>query len=80
MNGVSNSIASATSLVELKERFRPAIKPEVQRVRANPFYPGGLRPQSQQSAEVQREQFESNLPGRETDESKKVGTVLNTLA
>ena len=65
-----------TKELDFKTRLAPKIKPEVQRVPANPFFPGGLPP----STDVPVEKFQANLPEQDTVESKKVGTVLNTYA
>jgi len=64
--------------LETRNRFAPKLKPEVNRVASNPFYPDG---RSQvRSSEFSRQVFEANLPNAQQEVSQKVGTMLNTVA
>jgi len=78
MSAISSvSVNPRTNELDFKSRLAPALKPDVNRVPANPFFPMGRIPQ-EATESVQK--FESNLPGQTPVESRKIGTVLNTLA
>ena len=80
MDAIGNMLSNATDRsIEMLNRFEPKLKPEIDRVRANPFYPGGRTPRLSVDTTPQ-EVFESNLPGQTPLESRKIGTVLNTVA
>lgn len=80
MDAIGNTLSSTVDFsAEMMNRFEPKLKPEVDRVRANPFYPGGRTPRVSIDSNPQQV-FESNLPGQTPLESSKVGTVLNTVA
>ena len=80
MDSIGNILSNtADRSVEMLSRFEPKLKPEVDRVRANPFYPGGRAPRVSVDS-MPQQVFESNLPGQTPLDSSKVGTVLNTVA
>lgn len=78
MDAISNLLIDpAARGIEAKSRSEPKLKPFVDRVRANPFYPEG---RISKATDSPKQVFESNLPGQSPLESRKVGTVLNTVA
>lgn len=78
MNGIDGiSVNLANTGFDSKERFELKAKPVLQRVQANPFYPEG---RISKATDTPEEIFQSNLPGQSPLESRKIGTVLNTVA
>ena len=79
MNGIGSIPSPQTGGAGFENRDRLSIKlkPEVDRVRANPFYPEGIISRASDSPV---DVFQAHLPGHASKEAKKVGTVLNTVA
>jgi hypothetical protein len=78
MSGIDSVLVNPPRAeVALKSRSDLQIKPSVDRVPANPFYPEGRTPRLSDSPQ---QRFEANLPGHTLLDSPKIGTVLNTLA
>jgi hypothetical protein len=78
MSGIDSiTVNPPRAEVALKSKADYQIKPEVDRVRANPFYPEGRMPRLSDSPQ---QRFEANLPGQTLLDNRKIGTVLNTLA
>ncbi|MEQ9824671.1 MAG: hypothetical protein ABQ298_09830 [Puniceicoccaceae bacterium] len=79
MNGISGYTgAPMDPALEYKTRIAPKLKPEIERVLGNPFYPDGRT--QVRSADFPRQVFEANLPTSQQEVAQKLGTMLNTLA
>lgn len=92
MNGISGNFPNPE--LDAKTRFAPKLKPEINRVSGNPFYPNGyvgtpsvetnpeetVNPGTYAKSESQRQVFEANLPVTQQEQTQKVGTMLNTVA
>jgi hypothetical protein len=78
MSGVDSLTVNPPRVdVDLKSRIGAISKSSVSRVPANPFYPEGRIAKPSDSPQ---QRFEANLPGNTVLDSRKIGTVLNTLA